>query len=125
MKILYIDTTEPLIHIALWNDEEFFEIKKKSRFHSIHVIDTIENTLNEKCLRLKDIDVFAANTGPGSFTGTRVGILTAMGFSKIFGKKLIYISKDEDYFKIPENIDKKQNNNEVTAVYNSLSYFER
>jgi tRNA threonylcarbamoyladenosine biosynthesis protein TsaB len=114
-----------MIHIALWKEDEFFEIKKKSRFHSIHIIDTIENTLNEKSLRLKDIDVFAANTGPGSFTGTRVGILTAMGFSKIFEKKLIYISKDEDYVKIPENIDKRQNNNEVTAVYNSLSYFER
>ncbi|MCK9224336.1 MAG: tRNA (adenosine(37)-N6)-threonylcarbamoyltransferase complex dimerization subunit type 1 TsaB [Candidatus Muirbacterium halophilum] len=125
MKILYIDTTEPLIHIALWKDEVFIEKKKESRFHSVYLIDTIKESLNELKLKLHNIDVFVVNIGPGSFTGTRVGILTAMGFSKIFNKKLVYLKKNEDYKTIPSIVDSKQNNDEVVAVYNGLSYFER
>ena len=42
--------------------------------------------------RLRDVDVFAVATGPGSFTGLRVGIATMQGLAFAGGKPLIGVS---------------------------------
>jgi tRNA threonylcarbamoyladenosine biosynthesis protein TsaB len=41
---------------------------------------------------LRDVDVFAVATGPGSFTGMRVGIATMQGLAFAAGKPLIGVS---------------------------------
>src|SRR6188474_1965411 len=43
-------------------------------------------------IRLADIDLFAVATGPGSFTGLRIGIATMQGLAFAEGKPLIGIS---------------------------------
>jgi tRNA threonylcarbamoyladenosine biosynthesis protein TsaB len=48
--------------------------------------------LDETGMALREIDVFAVATGPGSFTGLRVGIATMQGVAFAEGKPLIGVS---------------------------------
>ena len=38
---------------------------------------TIESMMSNAEIKFSDIDVFAVTTGPGSFTGERIGVATA------------------------------------------------
>jgi tRNA threonylcarbamoyladenosine biosynthesis protein TsaB len=52
----------------------------------------IQALLAQAQQRLDEIDVFAVATGPGSFTGLRVGIATMQGLAFATGKPLIGVS---------------------------------
>ena len=44
--------------------------------HSNRLLSAIETALDQSGNSLADIDLFAVATGPGSFTGLRIGIAT-------------------------------------------------
>jgi tRNA threonylcarbamoyladenosine biosynthesis protein TsaB len=48
--------------------------------------------LDREDVVLRDVDVFAVATGPGSFTGLRIGIATMQGLAFAAGKPLVGIS---------------------------------
>lgn len=54
--------------------------------HSVLLMDEIEKTLKEAELSPDECDYFAAVTGPGSFTGIRIGISCAKGFASALNK---------------------------------------
>lgn len=56
--------------------------------HSVTLMDEIDKVLSEAELTPDECDFFAAVTGPGSFTGIRIGIAAAKGFALATGKKL-------------------------------------
>ena len=56
--------------------------------HSVALMDEIVRTLNEVGLTVAECDYFVAVTGPGSFTGIRIGISAMKGFALGTGKKL-------------------------------------
>lgn len=56
--------------------------------HSVLLMGEIENALKEVNLTPAECDFFAAVTGPGSFTGIRIGIAAAKGFSLAAEKPL-------------------------------------
>lgn len=49
--------------------------------HSNTLLKDIDRLLRETRVDLSEIDVFAVATGPGSFTGLRIGIATVKGFA--------------------------------------------
>jgi tRNA threonylcarbamoyladenosine biosynthesis protein TsaB len=49
--------------------------------HSSNLLHHIESILREASIELRDIDLFAAALGPGSFTGLRIGLATAKAFA--------------------------------------------
>ena len=57
--------------------------------HSVILMDEIDRAMTEACLSPSECDFFCAVTGPGSFTGIRIGISTAKGFALGTGKKLL------------------------------------
>src|SRR5699024_4427331 len=55
-------------------------------------------------LGIKDMDLFATTTGPGSFTGLRIALATIKGFAHIYNKPVVGVSTLEALaFNLPYN----------------------
>ena len=92
MNILLLNTAGRETHIGVIKGEE--EILRESAFfkHSENLFPMLEEVLNLAGMKVDDFDAFAVVVGPGSFTGIRIGIAVAKGFSYIFNKPVIEIS---------------------------------
>lgn len=55
--------------------------------HSVALMDEIDKALDKVGLDLKECDFFAAVTGPGSFTGIRIGIACVKGYAVALKKR--------------------------------------
>lgn len=60
--------------------------------HSVLLMDEIEKTLCEVDLTPEECDFFVAVTGPGSFTGIRIGISCVKGFAVGLNKKCLGVT---------------------------------
>jgi len=91
MKILALETATMAGSVAIVDDEELIaEVKLNINVaHSERLISSIDYLLNASRLSIKDIDAFAISIGPGSFTGLRIGLSTAKGFSYAAKKPLV------------------------------------
>ena len=83
MKILVIDTSGPVCGTAVMDEERVYcEFTAQNRnTHSVSLMPMIEAALKAAGAELKDLDAVAAVTGPGSFTGVRIGVATAKGLA--------------------------------------------
>ncbi|MBR3250023.1 MAG: tRNA (adenosine(37)-N6)-threonylcarbamoyltransferase complex dimerization subunit type 1 TsaB [Clostridia bacterium] len=83
MKILSIDTSSNICGVAILEDPKLIkEINLDNGLtHSESLMPTIDKIFKETNLQLKDIDLIVCDKGPGSFTGIRIGVSTAMAFS--------------------------------------------
>lgn len=112
--ILALDTTSRFTSVSIAKDEEIlFEYNFTSHNRlSASLIPSIEFLLEESGLTLNDIDVFGIATGPGLFTGIRVGLSTLKGLIFPYGKPVVpvvvlqaltykYISLGENRLVIP------------------------
>ncbi|MCR4880338.1 MAG: tRNA (adenosine(37)-N6)-threonylcarbamoyltransferase complex dimerization subunit type 1 TsaB [bacterium] len=98
MNILAFDTGLNKTYIALKCGNEFFSETVEStddKYHSAFLIQKIVGILSEHSLRAQDIDLFATNVGPGSFTGIRVGLTVARGLAQGTQKKAVGINSLE------------------------------
>ena len=59
------------------------------------LLPEIDRLLRSHDLKPADIDLFAVSTGPGSFTGIRVGIATALGLKAAISARFVGISSLE------------------------------
>ena len=79
MKILAFDTTNSTLSIALLEDQKTLlktTIKENGKQSEI-LITEIEEILKANKIWYQDLDFIAATSGPGSFTGVRIGLSTA------------------------------------------------
>jgi tRNA threonylcarbamoyladenosine biosynthesis protein TsaB len=63
-----------------------------SASHSTDLIESIDRILQSSGVLLRDIDLFAAAVGPGSFTGLRIGLATTKSFAMCMGKDCAGVS---------------------------------
>lgn len=76
---LYIDTSDSqvtLVKITHAGVTRVFE-EKTGKTKSQNVLPLIEKSLVETGLKMSDLTGIEINTGPGSFTGVRVGVAVA------------------------------------------------
>lgn len=94
MTILAVDTTSEFGSMALLSDGELIaESKSHSPEGYAHVIfGEMEDLLGRAGVRLAEIDCFAAASGPGSFTGVRVGLAAVKGLAEATGKAAVGVS---------------------------------
>ena len=77
MKYLAIDTSGDLIVLTVNEDKKGLRyLQGCTSQHSLTLMPDIEECLSECKLDLSDLDFIAAVTGPGSFTGIRIGVAT-------------------------------------------------
>jgi tRNA threonylcarbamoyl adenosine modification protein YeaZ len=60
--------------------------------HSVLLMDEVDKAMTEAHLKAGECDYFAAVTGPGSFTGIRIGISTVKGFAVATGKPMLAVT---------------------------------
>ena len=94
MLCLSLDTTTPGGSCAVARDGAVIRELRgdPGRPHDARLPRDLMTLLDEARVNLHTIDVYAVATGPGSFTGLRIGIATMQGLAFAEGKPLIGIS---------------------------------
>lgn len=84
---LYIDTSEmKTTRVALELDDRRIEKTVSSdKWRSQAVLPLIQELLSEQNIPLSNLDAISVHTGPGSFTGLRVGYSVAQMLATLLG----------------------------------------
>ena len=93
--ILAIETTTKNCSVALFEDSVLVNIKEQNSDKYIHaekLILFILEVVKGSNISLKDVDCIALSSGPGSFTGLRIGTSTAKGLCYSLDIPLVSVS---------------------------------
>jgi tRNA threonylcarbamoyladenosine biosynthesis protein TsaB len=94
MRVLAIDTSTMLGGVAIVDELSgmVFEVRLNVKStYSERLMTTIDYALKQSGYTISDMDFFAVATGPGSFTGLRIGLSTVKGFSFATGKPVVSV----------------------------------
>jgi tRNA threonylcarbamoyladenosine biosynthesis protein TsaB len=94
MRVLAVDTTTRAGSVALVEDDRVIVERRgdPSRPYAERLPHDILLLLADHGRRSSDIDLFAVASGPGSFTGLRVGIATLQAFAFVHGRRIAAVS---------------------------------
>jgi tRNA threonylcarbamoyladenosine biosynthesis protein TsaB len=90
MIILGADTSCDRASCALWIDGKIEERKtaEDKRRHSETFMPMVAGLMKGKGVKPADLDFLAVSTGPGSFTGLRIGMASIKGMAYTLGLKI-------------------------------------
>jgi tRNA threonylcarbamoyladenosine biosynthesis protein TsaB len=96
MRVLAIDTALEACSAALLDTDRGGVIASETlvmaRGHAEAVMPLIARVMDSAAVEFADLDRIAVTTGPGSFTGLRVGISAARGIALAAGKPAVGLS---------------------------------
>jgi tRNA threonylcarbamoyladenosine biosynthesis protein TsaB len=94
MRVLALDTTTLAGSVALVVDARVVEERPGdgSRPHAERLPRDLVDVARGGGLTLADIDLFAVASGPGSFTGMRIGIATVQGAAFVHGRPVVGVT---------------------------------
>ena len=96
--ILSIETSTKVCSVCLSENDNII-IKKElyeANSHATHLTVFIQDLFNDiKEYKISDIDAVAVSSGPGSYTGLRIGVSVAKGICYALSKPLIAITSLE------------------------------
>lgn len=97
MKILALDSTAEVCTAALCEDDRLIAemTVNTGNTHSETLLPVVEQLLKISETSLDEIDAFACSTGPGSFTGVRIGAATIKGIAYGKNKPCVSVSTVE------------------------------
>jgi tRNA threonylcarbamoyladenosine biosynthesis protein TsaB len=97
MLVAAIDTTTRLGSLAIVRDQRVLasRVGDGTRPHAARLPADLLGLLGEQGLTVSDVDVFAVATGPGSFTGLRIGLAAIQGLAFATGKPVVGVSAFE------------------------------
>jgi len=92
--LLAIDTADRTVGIALLVDGQVVAeyVETSAYRHSVRLFSLIDEALRGAGLTRGDLGAVAVTTGPGSFTGLRVGLATAKGLAFALGLPIVGVS---------------------------------
>ena len=93
MRVLALDTTTRAGSAALVDDDRVVDERSGdgSRTHAVRMPGEIVTIAGENQWPLSAIDLFAVASGPGSFTGLRIGIATIQGLAFVHGRRVVAV----------------------------------
>jgi tRNA threonylcarbamoyladenosine biosynthesis protein TsaB len=97
MRILSIDTATASCSVGVMNAERLLAevTSEKKQTHSKHLMGMIDTAVRVAGVSLAEMDAFAVNIGPGSFTGIRIGVSTAQGLAMALSRPVVGVSSLE------------------------------
>lgn len=93
MKIMALDASTQVASVALLEEETLVQEASLNvgLTHSETLMVLAEQALQQSGWHPHDIDAYAAVTGPGSFTGLRIGVAAVKGLAQAAGKPVVGI----------------------------------
>ena len=97
MNLLAFDTATPATVVAVVSGAGRFEARHDPEpgerpQHAAQLLALATRLLDEASLRFADLDRIAVGTGPGTFTGLRIGVATARALAQGTGAELVGVS---------------------------------
>ena len=116
MKVLLIDTTRDVLLVALVTEKDAqTRTNDQPRRHS-ESLNTISKSF------IPNADAFAVVTGPGSWTGSRVGVVAVKAWALVTGKPIIATTNPtEDLFTI---VREKFASRDFTEVHELSPFYD-
>jgi len=97
MFLLSIDTCDSRGSVAVLRDGELTgeKIHGSGEDYSSWLIPACQELLQSLGLSICEMDAYVVASGPGSFTGVRVGLTSVKAWSEVFGKPVLAVSRLE------------------------------
>jgi tRNA threonylcarbamoyladenosine biosynthesis protein TsaB len=94
---LAIDTSETRGSIAVLRDGALASCRRHvdQSDYSEWLLPAVNQVLAEANTKIEQIQLLAVSTGPGSFTGLRVGLTTAKAWAEVYGTPIVGVSRLE------------------------------
>ncbi len=93
MKYLAIDTASDIMKVLVAKDGEYYYFQSAEyRTASERLMTEVDALLRKSGLKLSDMDFFGCVTGPGSFTGIRIGMATVKAFTYACNKPVVAVT---------------------------------
>ena len=109
MICLFFDTASEKLKVSLLKDDELLYDKEiiTKNDHSSYLLPYIDEAFKKNNIDFKNLNRIIVGIGPGSFTGTRIGVTVAKIYANSFNipvygisslEIMIYDSDDYDYY---------------------------
>lgn len=106
MLILSLDTSSPVLTVALHNGDAIVgeETTWMPRGHMAKLIPFVDELLAAKGSKIDDVTHMVVGSGPGSYTGLRIGVVIARTFAQLLEVPIIGVPSADAiaYRNIPE-----------------------
>lgn len=128
MMLLSLDTTAAVATAALFRDGALVAEREADagKKHAETALPLIETILEENGVTIKQIDLFAVDIGPGSFTGVRIGVSLVNALAFASGKRVVPVDSLRTLALSVEETEKPvcaiidaRNGNAYAALYQS------
>ncbi|MCR4436222.1 MAG: tRNA (adenosine(37)-N6)-threonylcarbamoyltransferase complex dimerization subunit type 1 TsaB [Clostridiales bacterium] len=126
MKILAVDTSSTAASVAIVENTKLMAeyTLNHAKTHSQKLMPMVKELMDELGLKPEDVDIYAASSGPGSFTGLRIGITTVKALAYATQKPVVSVpTLDALAYNIPLTdsiicpVMDARNNQVYTALY--------
>lgn len=119
-NILAVDTSTQRLSMSLYlSNNKTFSLTKYTPDHSENLTKFLDKLLKKANIKIDDINYVGVNTGPGSFTGLRVGLSFVKTLAKFLKVKVITTTTfDMLLFAVLKNCSNKNYN--VTVLFPSV-----
>lgn len=93
MRVLALDTTTRAGSAALVEDDRIVEVRRgdDARTHALRMPGEIVALADAHRWPLSTIDLYGVASGPGSFTGLRIGLATIQGLASVHSRRVVSV----------------------------------
>ncbi|KJR97086.1 MAG: peptidase M22 [Peptococcaceae bacterium BRH_c4a] len=94
MYVLGVESATPVAGVAVVNKDRVLAERmiNNRKTHSGHLLPMIKAVIEEAGIGPADVEGIAVSSGPGSFTGLRIGMSTAKTLAQIWGVPVVGVS---------------------------------
>lgn len=94
MWLLAVDSSSKDASVALLRDDRLVALvaPRSDEQHSVALFRHMQAALREAGIELKDIDAYAVASGPGAFTGLRIGLALIKALAEMHARPVVPVS---------------------------------